>query len=218
MPCVLRAMSHNLRCRALRAATRCSPRCGTRWTTRRGGSTPASSTASTATRRRSPPRPLQAGSRGLHARRVYVQSSQSTLASPLVMGMCACHCDRCPEVCCVPGCCAALRCAVTGTAASAGTYLIVRDLAEAQYVVDYILRGGDREHFLAKFAKAMSAVRLPCVCVGSPLARAARVAPLPLKMVPVALSCWLQQHRNSISMSVQLSVWPLLLPYEASPL
>ena len=44
--------------------------------------------------------------------------------------------------------------------ASAGTYLIVRDLAEAQYVVDYILHGGDRDEFLAKFAKAMSKVRL----------------------------------------------------------
>ncbi len=45
------------------------------------------------------------------------------------------------------------------TASFAGTYLIVRDLAEAQYVVDYILRGGDRDAFLAKFAKAISPVR-----------------------------------------------------------
>ena len=45
------------------------------------------------------------------------------------------------------------------TASFAQTYLIVRDLAEAQYVCDYIERGGDRAAFLAKFAKAVSPVR-----------------------------------------------------------
>lgn len=37
-----------------------------------------------------------------------------------------------------------------------GTYLIVKDLKEARYVCDYILHGGDRAEFLAKFANAMS--------------------------------------------------------------
>ena len=43
------------------------------------------------------------------------------------------------------------------TASFAGTYLVVRDLDEARYVCDYILNGGDRAEFLAKFAKATSA-------------------------------------------------------------
>jgi hypothetical protein len=34
--------------------------------------------------------------------------------------------------------------------------LIVKDLKEAQYVCDYILHGGDRHEFLAKFQNAMS--------------------------------------------------------------
>ena len=42
------------------------------------------------------------------------------------------------------------------TASFAGTYLVVRDLDEARYVCDYILNGGDRAEFLAKFAKATS--------------------------------------------------------------
>ncbi|CAL8468556.1 g8096 [Coccomyxa elongata] len=42
------------------------------------------------------------------------------------------------------------------TASFATTYLIVRDIPETQYVVDYILNGGDREEFLAKFSNAMS--------------------------------------------------------------
>jgi 4-hydroxy-3-methylbut-2-enyl diphosphate reductase len=42
------------------------------------------------------------------------------------------------------------------TASFAGTYLIVKDLKEAQYVCDYILHGGDRHEFLAKFQNAMS--------------------------------------------------------------
>ncbi|KAI7835626.1 hypothetical protein COHA_010482 [Chlorella ohadii] len=42
------------------------------------------------------------------------------------------------------------------TASFAGTYLIVKDLKEAQYVCDYILQGGDRAEFLAKFQNAMS--------------------------------------------------------------
>ena len=44
------------------------------------------------------------------------------------------------------------------TASFATTYLIVRDLDEAQYVVNYILNGGNREEFLAKFSKAISKV------------------------------------------------------------
>lgn len=48
------------------------------------------------------------------------------------------------------------------TASFATTYLIVRDLEEAQYVVDYILNGGDKEEFLAKFSKAISKVCKPC--------------------------------------------------------
>ncbi len=42
------------------------------------------------------------------------------------------------------------------TASFATQYLIVKDLKEAQYVCDYILNGGDRKEFLAKFAKATS--------------------------------------------------------------
>ena len=42
-------------------------------------------------------------------------------------------------------------------AAAAGTYLIVKDLAEAEYVCNYIMQGGDRAEFLAKFSKAVSA-------------------------------------------------------------
>lgn len=42
------------------------------------------------------------------------------------------------------------------TASFAGTYLIVKDLKEAQYVCDYIMQGGNREEFLAKFQNAMS--------------------------------------------------------------
>lgn len=42
------------------------------------------------------------------------------------------------------------------TASFAGTYLIVKDLKEAEYVCDYILNGGDREAFLSKFKNAMS--------------------------------------------------------------
>ena len=40
-------------------------------------------------------------------------------------------------------------------------YLIIRDLAEAQYVCDYILHGGSREEFLRKFSKAISQ-GMPC--------------------------------------------------------
>lgn len=42
------------------------------------------------------------------------------------------------------------------TSSFAQDYLIVKDLKEAQYVCDYILNGGDREQFMAKFAKAVS--------------------------------------------------------------
>jgi hypothetical protein len=55
------------------------------------------------------------------------------------------------------------------TASFADTYVIVRDLAEAQMVVDYILNGGDREAFLKHFEKAVSKGFDPdrdLVCVG----------------------------------------------------
>jgi 4-hydroxy-3-methylbut-2-enyl diphosphate reductase len=42
------------------------------------------------------------------------------------------------------------------TSSFAGTYLVVLDLAEAQMVCDYILGKGDRESFIAHFAKASS--------------------------------------------------------------
>jgi 4-hydroxy-3-methylbut-2-enyl diphosphate reductase len=42
------------------------------------------------------------------------------------------------------------------TSSFAGTYLVVLDLAEAQLVSDYILGKGDRESFMARFAKACS--------------------------------------------------------------
>ncbi|WP_448532948.1 4-hydroxy-3-methylbut-2-enyl diphosphate reductase [Parathermosynechococcus lividus] len=43
------------------------------------------------------------------------------------------------------------------TSSFAGTYLIVLNLEEARYVCDYILHGGDRHAFMAKFAKSASA-------------------------------------------------------------
>ncbi|MEO1431200.1 MAG: 4-hydroxy-3-methylbut-2-enyl diphosphate reductase [Cyanobacteria bacterium J06633_8] len=42
------------------------------------------------------------------------------------------------------------------TSSFAGKYLIVLNLEEAEYVTDYILNGGNREEFLAKFSKACS--------------------------------------------------------------
>ena len=42
------------------------------------------------------------------------------------------------------------------TSSFAGTYLIVLNLDEAQYVCDYILNGGDRDEFMAKFSQAHS--------------------------------------------------------------
>ena len=42
------------------------------------------------------------------------------------------------------------------TSSFAGKYLIVLNLQEAEYVTDYILNGGNREEFLAKFSKACS--------------------------------------------------------------
>lgn len=42
------------------------------------------------------------------------------------------------------------------TSSFAGTYLIVLNLEQAQYVSDYILQGGDRDAFMAKFSKACS--------------------------------------------------------------
>ena len=43
------------------------------------------------------------------------------------------------------------------TSSFAGKYLIVLNLKEAEYVIKYILNGGDRQEFLTKFAKACSA-------------------------------------------------------------
>ncbi|AFZ22909.1 (E)-4-hydroxy-3-methyl-but-2-enyl pyrophosphate reductase [Cylindrospermum stagnale PCC 7417] len=43
------------------------------------------------------------------------------------------------------------------TSSFAGKYLIVLNLSEAEYVANYILNGGNREEFLAKFPKACSA-------------------------------------------------------------
>lgn len=42
------------------------------------------------------------------------------------------------------------------TTSFAGTYLVVLNLPEAEYVCNYILNGGDREEFLAKFVRAHS--------------------------------------------------------------
>ena len=42
------------------------------------------------------------------------------------------------------------------TSSFAGKYLIVLNIKEAEYVINYILNGGDREEFLAKFSKACS--------------------------------------------------------------
>lgn len=42
------------------------------------------------------------------------------------------------------------------TSSFASKYLVVLNLAEAQYVADYILNGGEKAEFLAKFAKATS--------------------------------------------------------------
>jgi 4-hydroxy-3-methylbut-2-enyl diphosphate reductase len=42
------------------------------------------------------------------------------------------------------------------TSSFAGTYLIVLNMAEAQYVADYILNGGDRQEFMTKFKNAHS--------------------------------------------------------------
>ena len=43
------------------------------------------------------------------------------------------------------------------TSSFAGKYLIVLNLKEAEYVINYILHGGNREEFLTKFSKACSA-------------------------------------------------------------
>ena len=42
------------------------------------------------------------------------------------------------------------------TSSFAGTYLVVLNMEQANYVSDYILNGGDREEFLAKFKNAYS--------------------------------------------------------------
>jgi len=43
------------------------------------------------------------------------------------------------------------------TSSFAGKYLIVLNLAQAEYVADYILNGGDKNEFLVKFSRACSA-------------------------------------------------------------
>ncbi len=43
------------------------------------------------------------------------------------------------------------------TSSFAGTYLIVLNMQQAEYVANYILHGGDKEEFLAKFKKSTSA-------------------------------------------------------------
>lgn len=43
------------------------------------------------------------------------------------------------------------------TSSFAGTYLIVLNLAQAEYVANYILQGGDKAEFMAKFKNACSA-------------------------------------------------------------
>jgi 4-hydroxy-3-methylbut-2-enyl diphosphate reductase len=43
------------------------------------------------------------------------------------------------------------------TSSFAGKYLIVLNLKEAEYVADYILQGGNRQEFMARFSKATSA-------------------------------------------------------------
>lgn len=43
------------------------------------------------------------------------------------------------------------------TSSFAETYLVVLNLEQAQYVCDYILNGGDRDEFMARFGKACSA-------------------------------------------------------------
>ncbi|MDF5709216.1 MAG: 4-hydroxy-3-methylbut-2-enyl diphosphate reductase [Nostoc sp. S4] len=42
------------------------------------------------------------------------------------------------------------------TSSFAGKYLIILNLSEAEYVANYIIKGGNREEFLQKFAKACS--------------------------------------------------------------
>lgn len=42
------------------------------------------------------------------------------------------------------------------TSSFAGKYLVILNMAEAQYVANYILHGGDKEEFLAKFKNAYS--------------------------------------------------------------
>ena len=42
------------------------------------------------------------------------------------------------------------------TASFAGTYLVIKDMKEATYLCDYILNGGDKEEFMAKFVNAHS--------------------------------------------------------------
>ncbi|MBK4728594.1 4-hydroxy-3-methylbut-2-enyl diphosphate reductase [Oxynema sp. CENA135] len=43
------------------------------------------------------------------------------------------------------------------TSSFAGKYLVILNMKEAEYVADYILNGGDKQEFMAKFANATSA-------------------------------------------------------------
>jgi 4-hydroxy-3-methylbut-2-en-1-yl diphosphate reductase len=43
------------------------------------------------------------------------------------------------------------------TSSFAGKYLVVLNMKEAEYVTDYILNGGDKDEFMAKFSRACSA-------------------------------------------------------------
>jgi 4-hydroxy-3-methylbut-2-en-1-yl diphosphate reductase len=53
------------------------------------------------------------------------------------------------------------------TASFAGDYVIVKDMPEAHYVADYILKGGDRDEFLAKFSNAGALLHEGTSCCGA---------------------------------------------------
>lgn len=68
------------------------------------------------------------------------------------------------------------------TASFAGDYLIVKDMDEANYVVDYILNGGDKAEFLSKFSKA--GVRPWCLPHSRPTCPSAHGSPPPKQDLP----------------------------------
>ena len=43
------------------------------------------------------------------------------------------------------------------TASFAETYIIIKDIKDAEYVCNYIVNGGDKAEFMAKFKNAVSA-------------------------------------------------------------